>query len=228
MSKSKIKTQDVHTTITDTWIENFDMGEQEKHAYSKKYTSEFVDDHTDSGQDNPFWRLSILMRYGAYCKTAQQQLAKSHERLTNIENSLAKNSSEKLLDAYDCAESAITNSEAEYLIFRDLFEATYGEQWMGSEAYSAKLDEAFNPKTLGSSNGTPPSERTEQVWLKIRGRKSGRTVEQQKVFEHNVQQYIIKHGIDMIKQKPGELETMPKKEAQDILNDLINSQAKNK
>ena len=81
MSKSKIKTQDVHTIITDTWIENFDMGEQEKTEYSKKYTSEFVDDHTDSGQDNPFWRLSILMRYGAYCKTAQQQLAKSYERL---------------------------------------------------------------------------------------------------------------------------------------------------
>ena len=227
MSKSKIKTQDVFTTITDSWIENFNMAEQERMEYSKQYTSQFVDDSTDSGQDNPKWRLSILMRYGAYCRTAQQQLAKSHERLATIENSLAKNSSERLLDAYDCAEASIENSEAEYLIFRDLFEATYGEQWMGSEAYSAKLDEAFNPKTLGSSNGTPPSERTEQVWLKIHARKSGRTIEEQKVFEASMQEQIDKHsfaGTGFTK----DLATMPKKDGQAILNDFINTQAKNK
>lgn len=227
MSKSKIKTQDVFTTITDSWIENFNMAEQERMEYSKQYTSQFVDDSTDSGQDNPKWRLSILMRYGAYCRTAQQQLAKSHERLATIENSLAKNSSERLLDAYDCAEAAIENSEAEYLIFRDLFEATYGEQWMGSEAYSAKLDEAFNPKTLGSSNGTPPSERTEQVWLKIHARKSGRTIEEQKVFEASMQEQIDKHG-NKVTGFTKDLATMPKKDGQAMLNDFINSQAKNK
>ena len=99
MSKSQIKTQDVFTIITDSWIENFNMAEQERMEYSKQYSSQFVDDNTDTGQDNPKWRLSILMRYGAYCRTAQQQLAKSHERLATIENSLAKNSSERLLDA---------------------------------------------------------------------------------------------------------------------------------
>ena len=227
MSKSKIKTQDVFTTITDSWIENFNMAEQERMEYSKQYTSQFVDDSTDSGQDNPKWRLSILMRYGAYCRTAQQQLAKSHERLATIENSLAKNSSERLLDAYDCAEASIENSEAEYLIFRDLFEATYGEQWMGSEAYSAKLDEAFNPKTLGSNNGTPPSERTEQVWLKIHARKSGRTIEEQKVFEASMQEQIDKHG-NKVTGFTKDLATMPKKDGQAMLNDFINSQAKNK
>lgn len=227
MSKSKIKTQDVFTTITDSWIENFNMAEQERIEYSKQYTSQFVDDSTDSGQDNPKWRLSILMRYGAYCRTAQQQLAKSHERLATIENSLAKNSSERLLDAYDCAEASIENSEAEYLIFRDLFEATYGEQWMGSEAYSAKLDEAFNPKTLGSSNGTPPSERSEQVWLKIHARKSGRTIEEQKVFEASMQEQIDKHG-SKVTGFTKDLTTMPKKDGQAMLNDFINSQAKNK
>ena len=227
MSKSKIKTQDVFTTITDSWIENFNMAEQERMEYSKQYTSQFVDDSTDSGQDNPKWRLSILMRYGAYCRTAQQQLAKSHERLATIENSLAKNSSERLLDAYDCAEAAIENSEAEYLIFRDLFEATYGEQWMGSEAYSAKLDEAFNPKTLGSSNGTAPSERTEQVWLKIHARKSGRTIEEQKVFEASMQEQIDKHG-SKVTGFTKDLTTMPKKDGQAMLNDFINTQAKNK
>jgi len=227
MSKSKIKTQDVFTTITDSWIENFNMAEQERMEYSKQYTSQFVDDSTDSGQDNPKWRLSILMRYGAYCRTAQQQLAKSHERLATIENSLAKNSSERLLDAYDCAEASIENSEAEYLIFRDLFEATYGEQWMGSEAYSAKLDEAFNPKTLGSSNGTPPSERTEQVWLKIHARKSGRTIEEQKVFEASMQEQIDKHG-SKVTGFTKDLTTMPKKDGQAMLNDFINTQAKNK
>jgi len=227
MSKSKIKTQDVFTTITDSWIENFNMAEQERMEYSKQYTSQFVDDSTDSGQDNPKWRLSILMRYGAYCRTAQQQLAKSHERLATIENSLAKNSSERLLDAYDCAEAAIENSEAEYLIFRDLFEATYGEQWMGSEAYSAKLDEAFNPKTLGSSNGTPPSERTEQVWLKIHARKSGRTIEEQKVFEASMQEQIDNHG-SKVTGFTKDLATMPKKDGQAMLNDFINTQAKNK
>jgi len=227
MSKSKIKTQDVFTTITDSWIENFNMAEQERMEYSKQYTSQFVDDSTDSGQDNPKWRLSILMRYGAYCRTAQQQLAKSHERLATIENSLAKNSSERLLDAYDCAEAAIDNSEAEYLIFRDLFEATYGEQWMGSEAYSAKLDEAFNPKTLGSSNGTPPSERTEQVWLKIHARKSGRTIEEQKVFEASMQEQIDNHG-SKVTGFTKDLATMPKKDGQAMLNDFINTQAKNK
>ncbi len=227
MSKSKIKTQDVFTIITDSWIENFNMAEQERMEYSKQYSSQFVDDNTDTGQDNPKWRLSILMRYGAYCRTAQQQLAKSHERLATIENSLAKNSSERLLDAYDCAEAAIENSEAEYLIFRDLFEATYGEQWMGSEAYSAKLDEAFNPKTLGSSNGTPPSERTEQVWLKIHARKSGRTIEEQKVFEASMQEQIDKHG-NKVTGFTKDLATMPKKDGQAMLNDFINSQAKNK
>ena len=223
MSKSKLDTRDVHTIITAQWIEHFDLGEQEDEKYAKNYTSGFADDSTDTGTNNAFWRLSILMRYGAYCKTAEQQLAKSHERVDKLAEQLAKNETEKLLDAYECAEVSIVNCEKELVIFRDLFEHTYGEQWMGATAYSEKLDEAFNPKVLGSGSATPPSERSEQVWLKIRARKSGRSVDEQKVFEHNVYEFVKKNGGEMLNTK---IATLPKKEAQDMLNDAINTVAK--
>ena len=223
MSKSKLDTRDVHTIITDQWIEHFDLGEQEDEKYAKNYTSGFADDSTDTGTNNAFWRLSILMRYGAYCKTAEQQLAKSHERVDKLAEQLAKNETEKLLDAYECAEVSIVNCEKELVIFRDLFEHTYGEQWMGATAYSEKLDEAFNPKVLGSGSATPPSERSEQVWLKIRARKSGRSVDEQKVFEHNVFEFVKKNGGELLNTK---IATLPKKEAQDMLNDAINTVAK--
>ena len=54
MSKSKLDTRDVHTIITDQWIEHFDLGEQEDEKYAKNYTSGFADDHTDAGTNNAF------------------------------------------------------------------------------------------------------------------------------------------------------------------------------
>ena len=116
--------------------------------------------------------------------------------------------------------SAIVNCEKEYMMFRDFFEDTYGSDWMGEEAYKKQLDEAFSPKTLGSSSSTSRTERAESLMLKNRARKTGRSVSEQETFEHNVDQALAKNkNIKLHK----DICIMPMDKGQDLLNKAINS-----
>ena len=191
----------------------------------KKYSgapSEF----TDTGQDNPYWNLSILLRIGGYCASAQRQLGKANERADKLEDQIANSPSDTLMDALEQNESAIRNCEAEYLMFRDFFEETYGEEWMGEIAYKAKLDEAFSPKTLGSgSTTTARAERAETLLLKSRARRSGRSTDEQSVFEYSIDEYMFENKDAVL---PKGLASEPRAIGQNILNKLIEQSAKSK
>lgn len=224
-SNTVLQTENTHTKITDLLLENFDYGEIESDTKKKKYSGP-ASDHTDTGQDNPYWNLSILLRIGGYCANAQRQLGKANERADKLAEQIANSPSDTLMDALEQNESAIANCEAEYLIFRDFFEDTYGSEWMGEEKYKAQLDEAFSPKTLGSgSTSTARAERAETLLLKTRARQSGRSVDEQGVFEHTMDEFIFDN---QGKTLPKGLATIPKTEAQDILNKLIEDSAKSK
>ena len=224
-SNTVLQTENTHTKITDLLLENFDYGEIESDTKKKKYSGP-ASDHTDTGQDNPYWNLSILLRIGGYCANAQRQLGKANERADKLAEQIANSPSDTLMDALEQNESAIANCEAEYLIFRDFFEDTYGSEWMGEEKYKAQLDEAFSPKTLGSgTTSTARAERAETLLLKTRARQSGRSVDEQGVFEHTMDEFIFDN---QGKTLPKGLATIPKTEAQDILNKLIEDSAKSK
>jgi hypothetical protein len=216
---TKLNTKSNEVLINDLLLENFDYGEVEGIETKKKYSGAPSND-TDTGQDNPYWNLSILLRIGSYCATAQRQLAKAHERADVLEKKIEQSPTDNLMNAMEHNMSAIVNCEKEYLMFRDFFEDTYGSDWMGEEAYKKQLDEAFSPKTLGSSSSTSRTERAESLMLKNRARKTGRSVSEQETFEHNVDQALAKNkNIKLHK----DICIMPKDKGQDLLNKAINS-----
>jgi hypothetical protein len=216
---TKLNTESNEVLINDLLLEDFDYGEVEGIETKKKYSGAPSND-TDTGQDNPYWNLSILLRIGSYCATAQRQLAKAHERADTLADKVAQSPSDNLMNAMEQNDSAIVNCEREYLMFRNFFEDTYGSDWMGEEAYKKQLDEAFSPKTLGSSSSTSRTERAESLMLKNRARKTGRSVSEQETFEHNVDQALAKNkNIKLHK----DICIMPKDKGQDLLNKAINS-----
>lgn len=216
---TKLNTKSNEVLINDLLLENFDYGEVEGIETKKKYSGAPSND-TDTGQDNPYWNLSILLRIGSYCATAQRQLAKAHERADVLEKKIEQSPTDNLMNAMEQNMSAIVNCEKEYMMFRDFFEDTYGSDWMGEEAYKKQLDEAFSPKTLGSSSSTSRTERAESLMLKNRARKTGRSVSEQETFEHNVDQALAKNkNIKLHK----DICIMPMDKGQDLLNKAINS-----
>ena len=68
---TKLQTNDVHTSITDLLLEGFNFAEIEDDAKRKKYSGT-PSDATDTGQENPFWNISLLVRIGGYCATAER------------------------------------------------------------------------------------------------------------------------------------------------------------
>ena len=219
---SNINTKSNDVLISDLLLENFDYGEVEGMETQKKYSGP-ASDHTDTGQDNPYWNLSILLRIGSYCATAQRQLAKAHERADTLADKVAQSASDNLMNAMEQNESAIANCEKEYLMFRDFFEDTYGSEWMGEVEYKQKLDEAFSPKTLGGSSSTARAERAEQLILKNRARKTGRSVSEQETFEHSVDMFLADNGGKGLHK---DICIMMKDDAQNMLNDAIKKSAK--
>ena len=75
------------TSITDLWIENFNYDELEPESKSKKYSGSDKT-VTDTGQDNPFWNVSLLVRLGGYVQTAENSYNKGIKRRGDIETQL--------------------------------------------------------------------------------------------------------------------------------------------
>jgi len=219
---TKLNTKSNEVLISDLLLESFDYGEVEGLETQKKYSGPASSD-TDTGQDNPYWNLSILLRIGSYCATAQRQLAKANERADTLADKISQSPSDNLMNAMEQNESAIVNCEKEYLMFRDFFEDTYGSEWMGEIAYKQKLDDAFSPKTLGGSSSSARSERAEQLILKNRARKTGRSISEQETFEHQVDMFLADNGGKGLHK---DICSMPKDKAQGLLNDAIKTSAK--
>src|SRR5210317_659549 len=126
---TKLQTKDTNVTITDLLIESFNFAEVEEDAKRKKYSGP-ADSSTDTGQDNPFWNISLLVRIGGYCATAERSYQKGLKRQDEIEKML-EDGKDFMADAYYQNEASIENAQREMLIFRDFFQDTFGSPWMG-------------------------------------------------------------------------------------------------
>jgi len=215
---TKIQTNDIHTSITDLLLEGFNFAEIEDDAKRKKYSGT-PSDATDTGQENPFWNISLLVRIGGYCATAERSYQKSMKRQDDIEKML-EDGKDFMADAYYQNEASIENAQREMLIFRDFFQDTFGTPWMGLDKYTAMLDEIFSPKALGSSNKAQLRDKASSALLSIRAKKTGRTVAEQEVFEDKVaEQLALKVKL------PKDICKLPQDKANKILNDSIKSVA---
>jgi len=215
---TKLQTKDTNVTITDLLIESFNFAEVEDDAKRKKYSGP-QDTATDTGQDNPFWNISLLVRIGGYCATAERSYQKGIKRQDEIEKML-EDGKDFMADAYYQNEASIENAQREMLIFRDFFQDTFGSPWMGLDKYTTMLDEIFSPKTLGSSNKSQLKDKASSALLSIRAKKTGRTVAEQQVFEDKVAEHLA------LKIKlPQDICKLPKDKANKILNDSIKSVA---
>jgi len=215
---TKLQTNDIHTSITDLLLEGFNFAEIEDEAKRKKYSGT-PSDATDTGQENPFWNISLLVRIGGYCATAERSYQKSMKRQDDIEKML-EDGKDFMADAYYQNEASIENAQREMLIFRDFFQDTFGTPWMGLDKYTAMLDEIFSPKALGSSNKAQLRDKASSALLSIRAKKTGRTVAEQEVFEDKVaEQLALKVKL------PKDICKLPQDKANKILNDSIKSVA---
>lgn len=215
---TKLQTNDIHTSITDLLLEGFNFAEIEDDAKRKKYSGT-PSDATDTGQENPFWNISLLVRIGGYCATAERSYQKSMKRQDDIEKML-EDGKDFMADAYYQNEASIENAQREMLIFRDFFQDTFGTPWMGLDKYTAMLDEIFSPKALGSSNKAQLRDKASSALLSIRAKKTGRTVAEQEVFEDKVaEQLALKVKL------PKDICKLPQDKANKILNDSIKSVA---
>jgi len=215
---TKINTQDLHTSITDLLLEGFNFAEIEDDAKRKKYSGP-QDTATDTGQDNPFWNISLLVRIGGYCATAERSYIKGMARQDDIVKML-EDGKDFMVDAYYQNEASIENAQREMLIFRDFFQDTFGMAWMGLPKYTEMLDEIFSPKALGSSNKAEKREKAVQALLASRAKLTGRTVAEQVVFENKVDEHL---GLKV--KLPKDICKLPKDKADKILNDSIKSVA---
>ena len=166
---TKLQTNDTNVTITDLLIESFNFAEVEDDAKRKKYSGP-QDTATDTGQDNPFWNISLLVRIGGYCATAERSYQKGMKRQDEIEKML-EDGKDFMADAYYQNEASIENAQREMLIFRDFFQDTFGSPWMGLDKYTTMLDEIFSPKTLGSSNNLNSRTKHRMLYLLSEPRK---------------------------------------------------------
>jgi len=208
----------VTTQITDLLLEEFNYAEVEDDAKRKKYSG-IQTDATDTGQENPFWNISLLVRIGGYCATAERSYQKGIKRQDEIEKML-EDGKDFMADAYYQNEASIENAQREMLIFRDFFQDTFGSPWMGLDAYTKMLDEIFSPKTLGSSSKAQLKDKASSALIKIRAKKTGRSVAEQEVFEDKVAEHLA------LKVKlPKDICKLPQSKADQILNDSIKAQA---
>jgi len=220
------------TQITDLLIENFNYDELEPESKSKKYSGSDKT-VTDTGQDNPFWNVSLLVRLGGYCSTSENSYAKGIKRRDTIEQELENGKDWYADDSdgpsiYQQNEASIENAEREMLMFRDFYEEVLGMSWQGAEKHKAKLDKIFNPTTLGSTmSGTLRKATATDALISIRAKKSGRSYSQQIAFEESVTMFEEENnGIEV----PANLCKMPMSEANKIFNGMIkkSNQAKTK
>ena len=215
---TKLQTKDTNVTITDLLIESFNFAEVEDDAKRKKYSGP-VDSSTDTGQDNPFWNISLLVRIGGYCATAERSYIKGMARQDDIVKML-EDGKDFMADAYYQNEASIENAQREMLIFRDFFQDTFGSPWMGLEKYTTMLDEIFSPKALGSSNKAEKRDKAVSALLHNRAKMTGRSVPQQEIFEDKVAEHLA------LKVKlPQDICKLPQDKANKILNDSIKSVA---
>ena len=211
---TKLQTKDTNVTITDLLIESFNFAEVEDDAKRKKYSGP-VDTATDTGQDNPFWNISLLVRIGGYCATAERSYIKGMARQDDIVKML-EDGKDFMADAYYQNEASIENAQREMLIFRDFFQDTFGSPWMGLEKYTTMLDEIFSPKTLGSSNKAEKRDKAVSALLHNRAKMTGRSVPQQEIFEDKVAEHLA------LKVKlPQDICKLPRDKGDKILNDSI-------
>ena len=180
-----------NSDIVEMFINNFNFDEVEPESKRKRYSSA-PSDVTDTGQDNPFWNVSLIVRLGGYVAKAEKSYQKAIGRADNIEKEL-ENGKDWYADDTNGAsifqqnEANIENAELEMNLFRQIYEAVLDTPWEGAEKHEKHLDSIFNPATLGSMNsGSKMKNSASDAMLKIRARKSGRSLEQQKDFESRV------------------------------------------
>jgi hypothetical protein len=215
---TKLQTKDTNVTITDLLIESFNFAEVEDDAKRKKYSGP-QDTATDTGQDNPFWNISLLVRIGGYCATAERSYIKGMARQDDIVKML-EDGKDFMADAYYQNEASIENAQREMLIFRDFFQDTFGSPWMGLDKYTTMLDEIFSPKALGSSNKAEKRDKAVSALLHNRAKMTGRSVPQQEIFEDKVAEHLA------LKVKlPQDICKLPRDKGDKILNDSIKSVA---
>ena len=135
---TKLNTKSNEVLISDLLLESFDYGEVEGMETQKKYSGPASND-TDTGQDNPYWNLSILLRIGSYCATAQRQLAKANERADTLADKISQSPSDNLMNAMEQNESAIVNCEKEYLILKNKARKT-GRSISEQETFEHSVD----------------------------------------------------------------------------------------
>ena len=180
-----------NSDIVEMFINNFNFDEVEPESKRKRYSSA-PSVVTDTGQDNPFWNVSLIVRLGGYVAKDEKSYQKAIGRADNIEKEL-ENGKDWYADDTNGAsifqqnEANIENAELEMNLFRQIYEAVLDTPWEGAEKHEKHLDSIFNPATLGSMNsGSKMKNSASDAMLKIRARKSGRSLEQQKDFESRV------------------------------------------
>ena len=180
-----------NSNIVEMFSNNFNFDEVEPESKRKRYSSA-PSDVTDTGQDNPFWNVSLIVRLGGYVAKAEKSYQKAIQRADTIEKEL-ENGKDWYADESNGAsifqqnEANIANAEMEMNLFRQIYEAILDTPWEGVDKHDKHLDSIFNPATLGSMNsGSKMKNSASDAMLKIRARKSGRSLEQQKDFESRV------------------------------------------
>ena len=182
-----------NSDIVEMFINNFNFDEVEPESKRKRYSSA-PSDVTDTGQDNPFWNVSLIVRLGGYVAKAEKSYQKAIQRADTIEKEL-ENGKDWYADDSNGAsifqqnEANIENAELEMNLFRQIYEAILDTPWEGAEKHEKHLDSIFNPATLGTMNsGSKLKNSAQDAMLKVRARKSGRTFAEQKDFEARVDQ----------------------------------------
>ena len=212
------------------FINNFNFDEVEPESKRKRYTAS-PSDVTDSGQDNPFWNVSLIVRLGGYVAKAEKSYQKAIQRADTIEKEL-ENGKDWYADDSNGAsifqqnEANIENAELEMNLFRQIYEAVLDTPWEGAEKHEKHLDSIFNPATLGSMNsGSKLKNSAQDAMYKVRARKSGRTLEQQKDFEARLLQAFkdyprVEHWVDV------DIAKMSADKAEDMLRKAIKDASK--
>ena len=195
-----------NSDIVEMFINNFNFDEVEPESKRKRYTAS-PSDVTDSGQDNPYWNVSLIVRLGGYVAKAEKSYQKAIARGDSIEQELARGKDWYADDSNGASifqqnEANIENAELEMNLFRQIYEAVLDTAWEGVEKHEKHLDSIFNPATLGSMNsGSRLKVSAEEAMLKVRARKSGRSLAEQQAFECRIEtatvQYpILKHQLN--------------------------------
>lgn len=215
--------QDLNSQV-EMFVNNFNFDEVEPESRKKRYSSA-PNPQTDTGQDNPYWNVSLIVRLGGYVAKAEKSYQKAIQRGDTIEKEL-ENGKDWYADESNGTsivqqnEANIENADKEQILFRGIYETILDMAWEGADAHEKLLNEIFNPATLGSSmnSGSKLKVTAQDAMLGIRARKSGRSLEQQKDFENRVDQAykdypLVKLDTNICK--------MSSNQAEDILRDAI-------